>query len=117
MRFYGKIGFVDTTRTAPGVVSPTVVTERSYYGDVLRWLPRTTPGSTRANDEIEISNQISIVADAYANNHLHTMKYVTWSGCNWRIKNITVNYPRLVLEIGGVYPEEVLDDGISEYED
>lgn len=119
MRFHGKVGFVDTVKGGPGIVEQQVVCERYYYGDVLRWTPRTTPSSNQANDEIEISNQISIVADSYANRHLHTMKYVNWSGVNWRIRSVNVNYPRLILEIGGVYPEteEAIDNDAPEYQD
>lgn len=119
MKFYGKVGFVATRRMAPGVMAPLAIEERNYYGDVLRWSPRTEVSTDKANDEIQVNNQISIVADPYANNHLHEIKYVDWAGCKWRVRSVNVNYPRLILEIGGVYPEQEVDyeDGTPEYED
>lgn len=118
MRYYGKIGFVETQQTAPGVYTMTKVTERMYYGDVLRWSPRSEVSNDKANDDLNVSNQISIVADAYAKAHFPTIKYIEWAGVKWRVRNINVNYPRLVLEIGGIYPEqEEENDDSPEYQD
>lgn len=122
MRFYGTVGFVETQKVSPGVYQPVLIAERQYYGDVLRWSPRTETSNDKANDEINVNNQISILADPFANNHLTALKYVVWLGVKWRIRDVTVNYPRLTLEIGDIYPEEEVDsdddsNDSPEYED
>jgi len=57
------------------------------------------------NDDISISNQISIIADPFANNNFHAMKYVVFMGAKWKVSEVTVEYPRLILSIGGLYNE------------
>ena len=55
------------------------------------------------NDTIAPSQQISILADPYARNHVGSMKYVKWMGTAWKISEVTVEYPRLILTLGGAY--------------
>lgn len=100
-KFFGKIGFVVTEETVPGVWRE-VVEEREYFGDVLRNTRRWQTGEY-LNDDLVISNQISIVMDAYAHNHFHSIRYVEWMGVKWKINNIDIQYPRLTLDIGGEY--------------
>jgi hypothetical protein len=52
---------------------------------------------------LAINNQISIVADPFANQNFHSMKYVEFMGTRWKITNVDVQYPRLILTMGGVY--------------
>lgn len=100
-KFYGMIGYVNTEETEPGIWDETSV-ERPYYGDIIR-NTRRLQTSGGINDDINISNEISIIADPYANQHFHSMRYVVLNGTKWKISNINVQYPRLVLEIGGLY--------------
>lgn len=102
MRFHGKIGFVATTsEDAPSVWKEKIV-EREYKGTILR-ATRTAGGTDKVNGDIQLNNQLSIIADSFANENLYSIKYVTWRGCKWRITNVEVNYPRLILTFGGVY--------------
>lgn len=100
-RFYGRVGFASSQETAPGVYTDVIV-ERSYFGDVLRNMRRLSAGEP-VNDDLSVSNQISIVADAYANEHFHAIRYVEWSGSLWTVDLVTVQAPRLVFELGKVY--------------
>ena len=102
-KFYGTIGYVVTDETVPGVWEE-VVTERSYYGDVIKNTSRWQQ-TENLNDDISVSNQISIVADPFAYQHFHAMKFVRWMGTSWKITNVEVQRPRLLLTIGGVYNE------------
>ena len=101
MKFYGKIGYIDTTETRPGVYEE-VATERDYYGDVNRKISRWQTAD-KLNDDLNVNNEISIVADQYAYQHFSLIHYVIWEGVKWKINTITVQHPRLILEIGGVY--------------
>ena len=101
-KFYGTIGFSDTVESKPGVWEE-VITERNYYGDVVRSVRRYQSGD-KVNDNLDISNEISIVADPFANENFHSMKYVAFMGTKWKITSVEVEFPRrLKLTIGGVY--------------
>lgn len=100
-KFYGKIGYANTVETKPGVYEEQIV-ERSYYGDLIR-NSRRLQSADQVNDDINISNEISIVADPYATNNFHTMRYAVFMGTKWKISNVEVSYPRLILTLGGVY--------------
>lgn len=103
-KFYGKIGYAVTEETTPGVWVEQI-TERSYYGDIVR-NTRRLQASENLNDNINISNEISIVADPYANQNFHLMRYVEFMGAKWKISNVEVKYPRLILTTGGLYNGE-----------
>ena len=100
-KFYGKIGYVETTEEAPGKwVEKT--TERAYYGDIGR-NTRRLESSGGVNDNVNIANEISIVADPYATHHFHAMRYIEFMGARWKISSVEEKYPRLILTVGGVY--------------
>lgn len=100
-KFYGAIGYAKTVETMPGVWTEQI-TERDYYGDVIR-NSRRLQSSDKVNDDISINNQISIVADPYAINNFHSMRYVEFMGAKWKISDVEVQYPRLLLTLGGLY--------------
>ena len=100
-KFSGLIGYVETPETAPGVYTE-VVTNRNYFGDVIRNTRKWEPGQN-LNDNLNVNNTISIVADAYANQNFHAMRYIQWMGAYWEITSVEVLRPRLILTIGGVY--------------
>lgn len=100
-KYYGKIGFVDYAQSEIDVYTE-AKTERYYTGDVLQ-NSRRWENAERLNDDLQISNRISIVADPYALNTFHAMRYIEWMGTLWKITNVEVQYPRLILTIGGVY--------------
>lgn len=100
-RFYGKVGYGTSVETAPGVVKD-VITEISYYGDVIR-NTRVLHEGDRVNDDLSVGNSISIVADAYAIKNIFAMRYVEWMGALWVVTEVQVQRPRLLLTLGGVY--------------
>ena len=105
-KFYGEIGFSagyrEGTGEYEGVAVEAPIVERKYYGDVTRRSRRWDNGSD-INDDLNINNQISVVADDYLNEHLYAMKYVKWMGARWKITNVEIQRPRISLTIGGVY--------------
>lgn len=100
-KFFGPIGYAESKEIRPGVHQD-VITERFYRGDVIR-NTRRLQTTDKVNDDIEITNQISILADPFANGNFHAMRYVGFMGAKWKITNVDVEYPRLILTIGGVY--------------
>lgn len=104
-RFYGEVGYGESVETVPGVWED-VIKARKYYGDVLR-NTRRLDGGEKLNNDISVSNSISIVADAYAHEHFFAMRYVEWAGVRWTVTNVEVQSPRLILQIGEVYNGEI----------
>jgi len=100
-KFYGKIGYAETSETSPGVWTPGV-TEKLYSGDIIKNSRRWQTGES-INDDLVINNIISIVADPFAYQNFHAIKYIEWMGALWKVTNIEVQRPRLILTIGGVY--------------
>lgn len=105
MKYYGKIGYVDSVETSPGVWTESKVIERFYTGDIIRNTRRRDSGE-HLNDDININNEISIVADSFANQNFHLLRYAEWMGTRWKITNVDVQPPRLILSLGGVYNGE-----------
>lgn len=100
-KWYGKIGYAETSEIRPGVWSEQI-TEREYFGDLTR-ITRKLQTSDKVNDDLNISNELSIVSDPYANENFHAMRYTEFMGAKWKITNVEVQYPRLILTLGGVY--------------
>lgn len=101
MRFFGPVGYGGTVESAPGVWDD-VITEINYRGDVVRNTRRYSEGES-VNDDLSVSNSISIVADDYALNHFFEIRYVRWAGTLWKVLNVEAERPRLILRLGGVY--------------
>ncbi len=102
-KYYGAIGYTIPTEISPGVWDDEII-EHNYYGDIVRNVRQTVSGEGLI-DNINISNEISIISDPFANENFHRMKYVEYMGAKWKITSVEVQYPRLKLTIGGVYNE------------
>lgn len=100
-RFSGKIGFGSQVEDKPGVWVD-AITERSYFGDVIR-NNRMQQEGEHLNNDIKVNVSISIVADAYVIEHFHAIRYVEWAGQLWKVPNVEVQAPRLILQVGEVY--------------
>lgn len=102
-KFYGKIGYSLTGETVPGVWVDEFI-EKDAVGD---WLKNTRQliNSNQVNDNITVNNIVSIVADPYSTEHFQFIKYIQdgRSGVKWKVTNVEVQYPRLLLTLGGEY--------------
>lgn len=102
-KYFGVIGYEVTEEVEPGIYVESFV-EKQYYGDIIR-NSRRLQDVNKVNPDVTISNQFSIVADPFANNHFHEMRYIEYMGTKWKITDIEVEYPRLILSVGGIYNE------------
>ena len=73
-KYCGIIGFVQQEETRPGIWEE-VTTERRYYGDILKNLARHQTAN-QLNDDFQISDEISIIADPYARENFSSIKYI-----------------------------------------
>ena len=103
-KWFGKIGYAVTSETRPGIWEEVIV-ERNYYGDMIR-NSRRLQSASQVNDDININNELSIISDPYAMNSFHAMRYAEFMGTKWKIINVEVQYPRLILSLGGLYNGE-----------
>ena len=101
-KFYGKVGYAQTVETIPGVWEEQI-TDRLYSGELRRNSSRWSNSSDSTNDDLNISNTIRIVADPFAYQNFHSIKYVEFMGVKWKVTNVEVDHPGLILTLGGVY--------------
>jgi hypothetical protein len=102
-KFYGEIGYgPESVETKPGVWED-VITVRKYYGDVLRNTRQMRESGEPINNDLTVNNSISVVADAYANEHFFAIRFIKWAGTYWNVTEVDVQRPRLILKLGGVY--------------
>ena len=104
-KWLGKIGYAETVEKEPGDYREEII-EKSYFGEVIRNTRMLQNSGNSTNNDVNISNQISIVADPYANNHIFAMRYVEFQGAKWKVSTVDVQYPRLILTVGGLYNEQ-----------
>ena len=102
-KFCGVIGYVRTIEASKGIYEE-IVTENEYYGDVIKNTRRLS-GTDKVNNDVVISNRFSIIADPFANHNFHAMRYIVFMGAKWKITEVEVQYPRLILTVGGLYNE------------
>jgi hypothetical protein len=105
VRFSGAVGFGTESEGAPGVWS-TSITERSYFGDVLSSAVRQDPPLSvppEVSQNVSLQNRVSIVGDPYAHENYMHIRYVVLDGHRWAVSEVTIQRPRLILTVGGIW--------------
>ena len=101
-KWCGKIGYAVTAETEPGIWEE-MLTEREYFGELVRNTKRVLQSSDTVNDNVNIVNGISIISDPFANDNFCNIRYAEFMGAKWKVTDVEVQYPRLILTLGGVY--------------
>lgn len=102
-KYYGKIGYSLRQEAKPGVWEEIIV-EKEFCGEQLNVRSKWQT-SSHLNDNIDITNQLSIVADPFAMQNFYNIRYIQYLGCKWKVTAIEIQRPRLILTVGGVYNE------------
>lgn len=102
-RFHGLIGFVEQSESAPGVWDTAAVTKRYYYGDIVKDHSFLVTSSNSTNDDIRVSNKLSVLSDNYMRTHLKSIRFAVMNGTPWRVTEIEVDDRRVLLTLGEVY--------------
>ena len=102
MKFCGTIGYSETVETTPGVFSE-IFEEMHYAGDVLRSERQYNASSDKLNDDLTVKNRISVIADTRLYKKAMLIRYVNWEGVRYKVTDILIEPPRLILTLGGVY--------------
>ena len=100
-KFHGRIGFGESVEGSPGVFADSIV-EHSYFGDIVQ-NRRILRQGENLNKDFSVGNSISIVANDYARVNFFAIRYVEWAGELWTVTDVTVQLPRLILQLGEVY--------------
>lgn len=103
-KWYGTIGFGISEETEPGIWEDKI-TKRNYYGELLSNF-RNLQNSGGVNDNVNIANKISIISDPFADQSFHSIRYLEFMGSKWKVTNVEVQRPRLILTLGGLYNGE-----------
>ena len=75
-KFFGDIGFATQVQTSPGIWEDKII-EKQYYGDIFREARRFS-GSDEILGSINLSNQISVIADGYITDNVQNLRYAGW---------------------------------------
>lgn len=105
-RFYGLVGYVVMTETAPGVWRPKL-TERFQRGNILKrsWSWRQTD---QVNDDLTVSNRISFVLDSFMADNIGAIRYVVMNGSKWKVTGVDIERPRIIVTLGGLYEQKTV---------
>lgn len=105
-RWCAKIGFAEQVETAPSVWTEKI-TERTYRGDVLRCTRRLNDSQEKISYNISISNQISVIGDAYMRYHFVDMRWIEFMGAKWKTAEVDASQaPRLIITLGELWNED-----------
>ena len=106
-RYCGNVGFRETAETEPGIWQETVKSHGPYYGDTVKNYVRNVNNEFVSTIKTpECNDSISILADPYAFENFHNIVYAEFMGTKWTVSSVDVQYPRLILALGGVYNDE-----------
>ena len=100
-RFSGKLGFVMTRETEEGVWLEDKI-EIPVKG-IIRSLYVRNDNNSSVNTNLRLTNEVSILLNSKISTSLETLKYVVWKGSKWEVQSIGVAYPRLTINLGGLY--------------
>lgn len=100
-KIYTKVGFGVCSETSTDVWTY-AITEKYYYGELTQPISRWSVGD-KVNDDQTVNGTISIVTDPFATENWRQIKYIEFMGTNWKVTSVEIQYPRLILSLGGEY--------------
>lgn len=62
--------------------------------------------SGEINDNLNLANVLSILADPFAFENHSYIAYVDILGTKWKVTDVELQYPRMILSIGGIWNED-----------
>ena len=103
-KFYGKIGYGITVDRGDGNWEVDIQ-EREFYGEFVRNIKIKQIPEPNINDDITITNEISILADSFAMENFNFIRYIEFYGVKWKVVSVELVFPRLILTTGAQYNE------------
>lgn len=103
-KFYGKLGLIQNLpREDDPDTYESIVTEIDVRGDVITNTRRFENNSGSVIDNVQLSNQFSILGDARLYSKHEYIRYLEWKGTKWTVTTVKISDypPRLLLSVGG----------------
>ena len=100
MKCSGKIGYARTEETSPGVYQE-IITEKQYYGDLVRSTAQIIDSST-INSSVKLNNNISVLCNNYMTENLGCIRYLTFK----KVSSIEIKDNRMIFTLGDLYNEQ-----------
>lgn len=100
-KWAGILGFREPTEISPGIIDD-VITELRVRGDLLSDNYRTS-SSDQTERDFTIRKRISIIMSPYIQEHYSSISHISCMNALWKVTSVDVQYPRIILETGGVY--------------
>ena len=112
MKYHGYIAFSTEVFDDNTGVTIEQMTRREYYGEVIRD-SKSNENNNQIVDGFTLSNEFSVIADAFMREHFYKMRYLEWQGVKWKIKSATndPDRPRIKIHVGEVYNDTNHDEG------
>ena len=101
-RYHDKVGFIVVEDNQLTGKVTTRAVERPYYGRILEHT-RRWESTEHLNDDLTVANQIAIIANDYAFEHLSAIAYARWMHGYWKVTSIRIKGPEIILTLGGVW--------------
>ncbi|WP_407450011.1 hypothetical protein [Fibrobacter sp.] len=101
-KWCGKVGYATMVEVGTSGKWKEEFTEQKYFGEVIQD-SRRLQSANQVNDDVVTLTRISFVADPYALSNFHSIRYAEFMGTKWKVPSVDVQYPRLILTLGGVY--------------
>lgn len=118
-KYCGRVGFAETVETPAdsGIFKEVITLKGPYHGDILDNTGRMVLNDN-INTDIRVTNRIRILANPYAMQNFHSIRFAEYMGSKWTVSSVQVDYPRLILNLGELWngEDEINVPAVSENE-
>lgn len=103
MKYSGLAGFEKKhNEVRPGVLQ-NQIKEVRIKGDVINYGHSLNPTQGSDQQDVHIRNRLSIVMNPYLRDNFSSLVYVIFMNVKWEVSSFTINGPRVIIDLGGVY--------------
>lgn len=104
-KWVGDVGFITPveTSTGSGIYVPTQVVKRHYGNINTRYHTGWSSGASNLVGDVTVTNTIDFIGDPFALRNFGQIRWVEWLGKKWAVTDVTSEYPRITVKLGGLY--------------
>lgn len=101
-RYHGNVGFLICEDDQETGIAEEKAVEKPFFGTVLEHT-RRWEDSGSLNDDLKVTNQISVTATDFAFRHASAIAYATFMGQRWKVTSVRIKHPNIILTLGGIW--------------
>lgn len=104
MRYSGKVGYSIETEVSEGNWE-NITKEVLVTGSVIdeKYNNFKTSEYQTSNDSLTLQNRFSILFTKELLDNFPNIKYIIYNGIKWKVENVKLVHPRMILTVGGVW--------------